>query len=40
MARTWRLIARSFQFIESLEQFLVDSQKQRDLLAPEPPERE
>jgi hypothetical protein len=40
MARTWRLLARSFQFIESLEQFLMDSQRNRDLLPPKLPDKE
>jgi hypothetical protein len=37
MAQSWRRLARSFQFVESLEQFLLDSQRHRDLLAPRPP---
>jgi hypothetical protein len=37
MARTWRLLARSFQFVESLEQFLIDSQTHRNLRPPETP---
>jgi hypothetical protein len=37
MAQSWRVLARSFQFVESLEQFLIDSQRNRDLLAPRPP---
>jgi hypothetical protein len=40
MAQTWRLLARSFQFVESLEKFLIDSRKQRNLLPPEPPDSE
>jgi hypothetical protein len=40
MADSWRLLARSFQFVESLQNFLVDSQMQRDLLPPEPPSSE
>jgi hypothetical protein len=40
MAQTWRLLARSFQFVESLEKFLIDSQRQRNLLPPEPPDSE
>jgi hypothetical protein len=38
LARSWRTVARSFQFAESLEKFLLDSQKERDLLPPKPPE--
>jgi len=37
MARHWRTLARSFQFVESLEQFLIDSQKYRDLQPPKAP---
>jgi hypothetical protein len=40
MAESWRLLARSFQFVESLEKFLLDSQRQRNLLPPEPPDLE
>jgi hypothetical protein len=40
MAESWRLLARSFQFVESLEKFLVDSPRQRNLLPPEPPDSE
>ena len=36
LAGSWRLLARSFQFVESLEKFLLDSQRQRNLLPPEP----
>jgi hypothetical protein len=38
MARTWRLIARTFQFVESLEQFLLDAQKNKDLWRPKAPD--
>jgi hypothetical protein len=37
IARSWRTVARSFEFAESLEKFLLDSQKHKDLLPPEPP---
>lgn len=37
MGDSWRLLARSFQFVESLEQFLIDAQKGRNLPPPEPP---
>jgi hypothetical protein len=40
MARSWRLLARSFQFVQSLERFLIDSRQRRSLLPPEPPEQE
>jgi hypothetical protein len=40
LARHWRMVARGFEFIASLEQFLLDSQRHRDLLPPEPPEQE
>jgi hypothetical protein len=39
MAESWRLLARSLQFVESLEKFLLDSQHQRDLQPPKPPNR-
>jgi hypothetical protein len=39
MARSWRTVARSFEFAESLEKFLLDSQKHRDLLPPKPPNK-
>jgi len=38
MAQSWRKLARSFQFIESLEQFLIDSQRNRNLLPPKLPD--
>jgi len=31
LAQSWRLLARSFQFVESLEQFLLDSDRQRNV---------
>lgn len=37
MAKSWRHLARSYQFIESLERFLIDAKKARDALPPEPP---
>jgi hypothetical protein len=40
MARSWRMVARSLEFAESLEKFLLDSQKQRNLLPPKPPDKE
>jgi hypothetical protein len=40
LARNWRMVARSFEFAESLEKFLLDSQKHRDLLPPKPPNKE
>jgi hypothetical protein len=38
IARSWRTLARSFEFVESLERFLIDAQTARDLLPPEPPD--
>jgi hypothetical protein len=38
IAENWRVLARSFQFVESLEQFLIDAHNQRNLLPPEPPD--
>jgi hypothetical protein len=40
MAQSWRKLAHSFQFVESLEQFLIDSQRNRNLLPPKPPDEE
>jgi len=40
IARSWRMVARSFEFAESLEKFLLDSQKHTDLLPPKPPNEE
>ena len=40
LARSWRLVARSFEFAESLEKFLLDSQRSRDLLPPPAPKEE
>jgi hypothetical protein len=40
MAESWRSIARSFLLVESLEQFLIDSQKSKDLLPPVAPDEE
>jgi hypothetical protein len=40
MARSWRLLARSFQFVEALERFLIDRQRYRNVSSPEPPEAE
>jgi hypothetical protein len=40
MARNWRMVARSFELGESLEKFLLDSQRHRGLLTPKLPDRE
>jgi hypothetical protein len=40
MALSWRLLARSFQFVESLERFLIDSRKGRYLRQPTAPDEE
>jgi hypothetical protein len=32
LARNWRVVARSFELSKSLEQFLIESQQNRDLL--------
>jgi hypothetical protein len=40
MAESWRLLARSLQFVESLERFLIDSQRARGLLPPKAPDEE
>jgi hypothetical protein len=36
LARTWRHLASSYQFVESLERFLLDADKARRALPPEP----
>jgi hypothetical protein len=40
MAQSWRALARSFQFVESLEQFLIDSQRNRASRPPKAPDEE
>jgi hypothetical protein len=39
MAEGWRLLARSFQYVESLEKILIDSGTLRNLPPPEPPKK-
>jgi hypothetical protein len=39
-ALSWRLLASSFQFVESFESFLIDSRKGRDLRQPKAPDEE
>ena len=38
LAAQWTHLARSYEFSESLERFLLDSQKAKDALRPSPPE--
>jgi len=38
LAGQWAHLARSYEFSESLERFLLDSQKAKDALRPKPPE--
>jgi hypothetical protein len=38
LAAQWTHLARSYEFSESLERFLLDSQKAKDALRPKPPE--
>jgi hypothetical protein len=38
LAQQWTHLARSYEFAESLERFLLDSQKAKDALRPKPPE--
>jgi hypothetical protein len=38
LAAQWTHLARSYEFAESLERFLLDSQKAKDALRPKPPE--
>ena len=40
LASQWTHLARSYEFSESLERFLLDTQKAKDALRPEPPEAE
>jgi hypothetical protein len=40
LAAQWTHLARSYEFSESLERFLLDSQKAKDALRPEAPEAE
>jgi hypothetical protein len=40
IARSWRMVARSFEFAESLEKFLLDSHKHMDLLPPQLQDKE
>jgi hypothetical protein len=41
MAESWRMLARSFQFVDSLQQFVINSNtiQQQDLRRLEPPKR-
>jgi hypothetical protein len=38
LAAKWTHLARSYEFSESLERFLLDSQNAKDALRPHPPE--
>jgi hypothetical protein len=38
IARRWAHLARSYQFVESLERFLLDGQRHRDTPPSEPPD--
>jgi hypothetical protein len=40
LAAQWTHLARSYEFSESLERFLLDSQRAKDALRPQPPETE
>ena len=40
IARSWRNLARSYEFVESLERFLLDADRHKSSLQPEPPEPE
>jgi hypothetical protein len=37
LARSWRMVARTFEFNESLEWFVIDRQRAKDTKPPEPP---
>ena len=38
LAAQWTHLARSYEFSESLERFLLNSQRAKDMLRPQPPE--
>jgi len=38
MAQRWTQLARSYQFVESLERFLLDAERARREFQPRPPE--
>jgi hypothetical protein len=38
LAKQWAHLARSYEYSESLERFLLDAQKAKDEMAPEPPQ--
>jgi hypothetical protein len=38
LANQWTHLARSYEFSESLERFLLDSQKAKEALRPQPPD--
>ena len=40
LAAQWTHLARAYEFSESLERFLLDTQRAKDALRPEPPETE
>jgi hypothetical protein len=39
MAESWRLLAHRFQYVESLEKFLIDSKPRGNLPPPESPKK-
>jgi hypothetical protein len=40
IARSWRSVARGYEFVESLERFLLDADRHTATLQPDPPEPE
>jgi len=40
MARRWHHLALSYQYVQSLERFLLDAQKAKDAISPDAPEQE
>jgi hypothetical protein len=36
MAKHWRQLARSYEFVETLERFLLDAERRRTAIAPKP----
>jgi len=40
MAARWRVLARSYQYVETLERFLLDAERARDAKPPDAPKQE
>jgi hypothetical protein len=37
MAKQWLYLARSYEFVESLERFLLDAERHKNVMPPDPP---